>query len=81
MGPAAAERSGEVCQLLAAMDDPLPDAAVAEVRAMLWKAARAHGPKLDGKPIDSKPEADAEAESLGIGDTGLADGDCDVDGF
>jgi predicted esterase len=29
--------------------DPLPDAAVAEVRAILWKAARAHGPKLDDR--------------------------------
>jgi hypothetical protein len=26
-------------------------------------------------------EAEADSESLGNGDAGLADGDCDVDGF
>jgi len=35
--------------------DALPDTAVAEVRAMLWKAARSHGPKLDpAKSIDTR---------------------------
>ncbi|HLQ37161.1 MAG TPA: PHB depolymerase family esterase [Planctomycetota bacterium] len=34
--------------------DPLPDTAIKEVRALLWKAARGHGPKLDpSKPIDT----------------------------
>lgn len=35
--------------------DPLPETAVAETAAMLWKAARAHGPKLDpSKQLDSR---------------------------
>jgi len=35
--------------------DALPETAVAEVRAMLWKAARSHGPKLDPtKPIETR---------------------------
>jgi len=34
--------------------DPLPAAWVADIKSILWTAARAQGPKLDGKPIETR---------------------------